>query len=763
MILKLLPSKVKLKKKYIYKTSLLFLFLFVLFLGCKPETFNERPIDLSSYQIEDGFELQAVVSEPLIEAPVAIDFDNQGRMWVVEMKGYMRNLQGTGEEMPNGVISIIEDHDKDGVADHSKIFLDSLVLPRAIAHVYGGLLYAEPPNLWFVTIENDKPGARVLVDSMYTDGGNVEHQPNGLMMHLDNWIYNAKSSSRYQRKGGKWIKEHTTFRGQWGITKDNFGRLYYNTNSVQLIGDYVLPNATNKNPYFKGGGAENIKMTPNQRVFPLHPTSVNRGYVPGVLDKDSLLLKVTSACGPLIYTGENFGAAYLENAFVCAPEANVVKRNILIFEPNKVSAKQAIPAHEFIASTDEGFRPVNLNNGPDGTMYVVDMHRGILQDKVYLTNYLKNHYAEKKLDTIVGMGRVLRVVNKNQKPNAIIDIEKLPISELVALLSHKNGWLRDRAQQLLIFKKNKEAIPLLEHLVLETSNAIAKIHALHALDGMQALRFNTLEKVLKLEQDSRVINHALVLVEGHATKSRLPIMLEIINALMQINNPEIDLYLANTLNGWAQISNKDVFPIFSKLSNKYVNETLFQEAIISSLRGIEEAYKVYLKQHKLDSSENKLNTILEQTLQNKHIEIEKAKLATKKKTANILGHKIFKNICAACHGMNGEGVEALAPPLKNSEYISGNPKRLALVLLHGLAGPIYVNGKLYELNGTMPGLVNNPDFTDADIQHIIEYLQSTFSKSSEGLTLEEIKALRDITPNEGGVYSEKELNGLGYK
>ena len=237
--------------------------------SCKPKTFDEPQISLDKYQIEEGFNIEVVASEPFIEAPVAMDFDNQGRMWVVEMKGYMQNLEGTGEEEPNGVISIMEDLDHDGVTDHAKVFLDSLVLPIAIAHVYGGLLYAEPPNLWFVDIENDKPGNKVLVDSLYSEGGNVEHQPNGLMMNIDNWIYNAKSNFRYQRKNGKWLKEPTSFRGQWGISKDNFGRLYYNNNSTQLLGDYVLPNTAIKNPYYKPRATVNKVLTRNQKVYPL--------------------------------------------------------------------------------------------------------------------------------------------------------------------------------------------------------------------------------------------------------------------------------------------------------------------------------------------------------------------------------------------------------------------------------------------------------------------------------------------------------------
>jgi hypothetical protein len=228
-------------------------FTLVVFASCtqeKAKPHEQQTISFDSYEIETGFELQLVAKEPLIAAPVAIDFDNHGRIWVVEMRGYMPDLSGNGEEKPVGRISILEDFDDNGVAQTSKVFLDSLVLPRALAHVYGGLLYAEPPNLWFVEINNDKPGKKTLVDSMYAAGGYVELQPNGLMTNVDNWIYSANSTSRYQMKNGKWLREPTTFRGQWGISKDDYGRLYYNYNEAQLAGYYVLPNALMNNPYF---------------------------------------------------------------------------------------------------------------------------------------------------------------------------------------------------------------------------------------------------------------------------------------------------------------------------------------------------------------------------------------------------------------------------------------------------------------------------------------------------------------------------------
>ena len=129
-----------------FKRSLIFsLFIIASLSSCKKE-FDEPRVSFDAYQLADSFKIELVASEPLIEAPVTMDIDNRGRLWVVEMRGFMPNLDGSGEDAPNGRITILEDRDRDGVADHAKVFLDSLVLPRAIAHVYGGLLYATPPT-----------------------------------------------------------------------------------------------------------------------------------------------------------------------------------------------------------------------------------------------------------------------------------------------------------------------------------------------------------------------------------------------------------------------------------------------------------------------------------------------------------------------------------------------------------------------------------------------------------------------------------------
>ncbi len=729
-----------------------FLIFSVFIVGFKIISFEEPKISLENYKIEEGFELSVIASEPFFKAPVSMDFDNQGRMWVVEMIGYMPNLEGIGEDEANGRISILEDLDKDGVIDRSKTFLDKLVLPRGLAHVYGGLLYVDGPKLWFVEIKNDKPGKKTLVDPIYAEGGNVEHSSNGLMMNIDNWIYNSNYNFRYQLKNGKWLKEPTSYRGQWGITKDNFGRLYYNNNSTQLQGDYVLPNRAIRNKYFKPMIAEGQKLT-NNKVFPIHQTSVNRGYQKGILDEKGYLVNVTAACGPLVYRGASFPEKYNQNAFVCVPEANLIKRNILSFENTQTFANQAIAEKEFIASTDEGFRPVNLFNGPDGAIYIVDMHRGIIQHKAYISQYLTEQLAGKKLDTLQNAGRILKVVHKSSKLHAIPDLSKATSKELLAFLSHPNGWLRDRSQHLLMIKHDKTIIKDLIALTKSSNEFSRAIHALYVLDGLNALTLAVLTDIINQSKQPELIAHALGLLERFATPQNLTKMKAIGTQLLAQNNEKIDLYLAFSVNSWLKISEETFLPILSQIEKRYTEKKVFQEAITSSLEGKEEFYL------KTQSPNAILKTNLTLALNN-HQKQELNPIFVKEKNVvdnRTKGLQLFRTVCSACHGADGKGIQDLAPPLKGSEYIDGSMKRLASIILHGLSGPITVNGKLYQLNNEMPGLATNKDISDQDIADIIRFTQNAFAKEGKNITVEEVKKLRDRKPAGGGLFNEKQL------
>ena len=733
------------------------LLLSLLFVACSGPSYEEPVISLQDYKIEEGFDLEMVASEPLLKAPVAMDFDSKGRIWVTEMTGYMDNMEGKGEDEPTGSIKILEDRDDDGVMDHAKPFLDSLVLPRALALVYGGLLYAEPPFLYFVDIENDSPKNRVVVDSLYAAEGNPEHQPNGLVMNIDNWIYSAKSNFRYRKKDGEWLKEPTTFRGQWGISHDNFGRLYYNDNSRQLLGDYVLPNRLTRNRYFTPEHGVDRLLTEDQRVYPAHATLVNRGYAEGVLDKDSVLVNVTASCGPQVYRGSTFPEGYDQNVFVCVPEANLIKRNILTFHGDSISAEQAWQDREFLTSTDRGFRPVSLSNGMDGSLYIVDMHRGVIGHHAYLSPYFRKKARAVRLDTIVDYGRILKISRSEGTPNEFPDFDALSADALVRLLDHENGAIRDRAQHYLIYKEKRSVLPELTDLVKNANNPLAQLHALYTLEGLNALSFDVLTDIASTASPENIA-HALVLMERFASEQHVAKAKSLFTELMAKEDRGVDLYLGSTLGIWAGVSEEQFLPMLYDLSERHIGRNIYNEALVSGLDGKVKMALAYGKS-RTEVKSRALDSLLMDVLamgQNEEPNpiFSRKSLAEDNRTR---GAKTFRQICAACHGINGKGIEGLAPPLMNSEYVSNSTERLGLIILHGLSGPLEVNGKQYDLNQAMPGLLGNDALSDEDIADVISYVTNAFSDTPKGIAQEKVKELRNKKPESGGEYTVEEL------
>ena len=463
--------------------------LIVILHSCKKEP--SPPLSpseaLKSLELADPeLKIELVAAEPLVQDPVAISFDEGGRLWVVEMIGFMQDIDGSGENDPVGRISVLFDNDGDGQMDTSTIFLDSLVLPRAIAIVKGGALVAENIPLWFAEDTNGdfKADKKTLIDPTYGGHGMPEHSANGLWRGMDNWYYNAKSKNRYRKIDSGWIKEETEFRGQWGICHDNSGRLYYNYNWSQLHADLVPPNVLQRNKHHKSSTGIDHGLTLDRSIYPIRSnTAVNRGYVPGTLDEEGKLLEFASACGPLIYRGDVLPESYLGNAFVCEPTGNLIKRNSVLEEGFMLSAEGVYKNREFLASTDERFRPISLASGPDGALYVVDMYKGIIQHGPYMTDYLREVTLKRKLDKPINMGRIWRITTKNKINAKPEDLSRLSLAELVNLLNHPNGWTRDMAQRLLVESKDLTIIPELEK-ILASKNPLGQLHALWTLEGL---------------------------------------------------------------------------------------------------------------------------------------------------------------------------------------------------------------------------------------------------------------------------------------
>lgn len=725
---------------------------------------------LNTFQLEEGFQIELVASEPLIKDPIAMAFDNQGRIWVVEMQSYMTDIHGSGEDRKESRIVILEDKDGDGVMDEAKVFLDRLGMPRAIAIVEGGILYADPPNLWFVENLNDRPGKKILVDADYAVGGNAEHQPNGLMRGIDNWYYNAKSRTRYRYINQEWVKEETEFRGQWGIAKDDYGRLFYNTNSNQLRGDLVPPNKLMRHPDFKDGSGINVEFASNQRVYPIRPTpGVNRGYQDWVLDESARLKYFTAACGPLIYRGNLYPDEFLGNAFVCEPAGNLIKRNIIKEDGMYIEAVQAYEDKEFLASTDERFRPVSLYNGSDGNMYVVDMYKGIIQHEVFLTEYLRDQIKSRGLEQPLGLGRIYRItykgdwkgrmLNKLKKP-AKPNLDEASDRELVQYLSHPNGWWRDNAQRVLTERNNQETVPeLIEILKSPKSHSIAKLHALWTLEGMDK-HTSEIIKLGAMVEDEKVAAAALRIGERNRNGDQAEATLAVYREALKIDNEILRLQLALSLGEFVEGHATAAMDMLAFIAQAHDDEPLIREAIISSVAGREEALMDLLKANSPES-QNMISSLLESidrislrnTLRNKSLSAAEQK-------QYILGKPLYETACASCHALDGQGLVPIAPPLVESEWVEGSEERLIKVVLHGLEGPVTVKGKVYkapEVQPVMPGIKYSKEFNDAKIAALLTYVRNAWSNEASAIKPETVSNIRKATMDREKPYTEEEL------
>lgn len=454
----------------------------------------EHPLPLSPrdalarFRIAPGFRIQVAAAEPMVEAPVAMNFDERGRAWVVEMRGYMPDVEGSNELDPNGRVVVLTDTDGDGEFDERRVFMEGLVLPRAVLPCFGGALVIAPPELIFAK-DTDGDGAADTRTVLATGLGgldNPEHAPNSLTWGLDNWVHLSQHHAEYRFDGERVTTRRTPGHGQWGLAQDDRGRLYYSPNPEALRGDLFPKHYASRNPAQRDPAGINRLVSPDQTVWPAIPTpAVNRGYMEGVLRPDGRLAAHTAACGPTIYR-ESTLPGCTGDAFVCEPAAYMVRRLHVAQTGAGPVASNAYEGAEFLTSTDVRFRPVWTCAGPDGALYVVDMHRGIIQHRQFITPYLKEQTARLGIQGPLNMGRIYRIVPDAGTPGARDLPAGAPTERLVAMLGAPDAWWRLTAQRLLVERRDPGATAMLDAM-LASGSPRGAMHALWTLDGTGAL------------------------------------------------------------------------------------------------------------------------------------------------------------------------------------------------------------------------------------------------------------------------------------
>lgn len=561
-----------------------------------------------SMRVAAGYRVDLVAHEPLTMDPVALDWGPDGRMWVAEMADYPRGIDDKGQ--PGGRIRQLEDTDGDGIYDKSTLFLDGVPFPNGVLAWKKGVLVSAAPEVFYAE-DTDGDGKADVKKVLFTGfaEGNQQHRANGFVRGLDNWLYLANGDSGGSIRvvgtmtgpvpNGKSVDirsrdvrirpdtgdiEAVAGQTQFGRNRDDWGNWFGNNNSRPmwhyLLDDHYL----RRNSFLVAPNLQkDISVAPGAApVFPASRTLTR-------FNDFHTANRFTSACSSMVYRDELIKTVNGESqTFISEPVHNLVHREVMRADGLSFTSQRA-PSEEqseFLASTDNWFRPTQLKTGPDGALYVADMYRLVIEHPQWIPIEW-----QRKLDLRAGqdMGRIWRVSPDNAKLRSIPRLSTMTTAELVAALSYPNGWQRDLAQQLILDRSDPAAIPLLLALATapppavteqSTAHALGRLHALCTLDGLgakDALRL-ALPVALK-DQHPGVRRHAIRVCEMFPEPPAA--IWQGLVTLVEDPDPQVRLQLAYTL---GQLQHPQAGTVLGRLAA--ANTSLaphFTTAVISSL------------------------------------------------------------------------------------------------------------------------------------------------------------------------------------
>jgi putative membrane-bound dehydrogenase-like protein len=520
-----------------------------------PPTGKSPRASLDSIRVAPGFTVELVASEPLVKDPIAMDWGADGKFWVVEMGDYPLGTDGKGK--PGGVVRFLEDTNGDGVYDKQTTFIDGLPFPTGVMAWRNGVIVAAAPEIFYAE-DRDGDGKADIREVLFTGftEGNQQHRINGFELGLDGWVYGANGDSggsvrslktgravniqgrdfRFKPDTGEFETE--SGQTQYGRHRNDWGDWFGNNNPAWGW-HFVLAEADLKrNPHFAPPDPRQ-PLEPDTRLHPVSRTLAR-------FNDPEAANHVTSANSPTPYRDDLFGPHFGSSLFVSEPVHNLVHRMVLT--PDGASLKGARApgeeTREFVASSDNWFRPTQLKTGPDGALWIADMYRAVIEHPEWIPPE-----TQKKIDLRAGSeeGRIYRVFPVDRRPRSIPRLDGLDVKGLVAAMDSPSGWQRDTAQRLLMHKQDPATIELLRSLVRTTTNPKTRVQAVWTLAVLGGLDEPT---ALAALADARPEVRRNVIRAADGLLSTSPRLAEAVAACADDPDASVRLQAALALGDW---------------------------------------------------------------------------------------------------------------------------------------------------------------------------------------------------------------------
>jgi mono/diheme cytochrome c family protein len=688
----------------------------------QPSVLPKSPADeLKHFILQPGYRLELVLADPAIQDPTAIMFDGNGRMFVLENPGYMADKDANGELDPVGRISLWTDSNNDGTYDKHTVFVDHLVFPRFVLPYGPNTILTKESNaqeVWKYTDTNGDGVAdrKELFGTGYGRIDNVEQEESSMTWTLDNWLYTTFNTFRSRWTPSGVVKETSgsTMGSEWGLTQDDDGKQWYLEGSNGIPAYWQFP-IVYGNINVPGGLDADARIPWGAPVM----VADMQGGMGIVRMPDGSSKQTTAGAGGVIVRGDRLPKDLYGKYCYGEPVARMVRCMYPENREGLTYVHTMTPQNEFIKSTDPYFRPVDQKTAPDGTLYIVDMYHGIVQERQWSgpETYIRARIEQYDLDKVVHFGRIWRLVYDGVKRGDAIDRDKTvphmnseTAVQLVAHLTHPNGWWRDTAQQLLVLKQDKTVVPALQAMAKTSPNLLGRFHALWTLEGLGALDA-TLARRLMEDPEPRMRIQAIraseTLYKGgdrsFATDYR---------ALTKDPSADVVIQAMLTLNRWkvpdAAATIKATMEV-NKARGVQVVATTFLNAAANAGRGR-----------------------------------GGVPLAPEQQALLTRGADVYNGLCISCHAPDGTGVPLLelkttmAPPLAGSPRVNSHRDYIINAVLYGLTGP--VDGRPYS-QVMIPMGTNDDEW----VASVASYVRQSFGNVGGFVTAADVARVRAAT------------------
>lgn len=616
---------------------------------------------LASFRVRPGFRVELVAAEPVVLDPISFEWGADARLWVVEMRDYPLGLDGKGQA--GGVVKILEDTDGDGRYEKAIPFLENIAFPSSVMPWRKGALIAAAPDLFYAA-DTDGDGRADFKKVLFTGftPGNQQHRFNGFEWGLDGWVYAANGDSGGKVKSlatGKTISisgrdirfrpdtgeiETVSAQTQFGRRRDDWGNWFGNNNPTWLWHVTLPEHYLRRNPQLAVKRVLHVlaNYEDSTRVFPASAAMV-RPNQPWSLNH------VTSGCSPCPYRDDLFGPEFATSVFASEPVHNVVHREVLVRDGAGFTSHRAAGEEqsEFLASTDNWFRPITTKTGPDGALYVADMYRFVLEHPEWISPEM-----QARLDLRAGedKGRIYRVVPEGKPRRLIPNLAAKDTGDLVAAMDSANGWQRDTAMRLLFERADRSASESLSQLLSLTHAPQVRMQALATLGMLGAL---APDKVVAALADPHPAVRCEALRQSEALAGQSEALFTAIAALALDSDAAVRLQAAFSLGAWPP---GKIEPVLRQLAAREDADELLRIAIMSSLR----PDSALFTQLKTDAPIPKpaAASVALTLSSSDRAQVIASYAGVEKLTGDAgRGQQQFRTLCVPCHRLRGEGNE----------------------------------------------------------------------------------------------------------